>query len=358
MTSRRSFVAGLLATGVAPRASWADVGHPSYLSAARLPNGQYAMVGLSTEGRALFEVPLPDRGHAAATHPTRPLAVAFARRPGTYALVVDCLTGAAVKKLQTPHSHHFCGHGCFGPEGQLLFTTENDFDQARGMVGVWDVTRDFERIAEFPTGGVGPHDIKLMPDGETLVVANGGIETHPETGRTKLNLPTMRPNLSYLAIDGSVVDQVAPPAAWHKNSLRHLSVHSDGLVACATQWEGSLQDTPPLLGTHRPGKALTFHHAENQLERGMQGYAGSVAFSADGRQVAVTGPRGNLAVVFGSLGQQIRVVKAKDICGVAPASSDFLFTTGLGEVIGDTADSSGETSHAGYQWDNHLIAIG
>ena len=358
MTSRRSFVAGLLATGLATRASWADVGQPSYLSAARLPNGSYAMVGLSAEGKALFDVPLPSRGHAAAAHPTQPLAVAFARRPGTYALVIDCRTGAAVKKLKSPHTHHFCGHGCFSQDGRFLFTTENDFDQARGMVGVWDVGQDFERIAQFPTSGLGPHDIKLMPDGETLVVANGGIETRPETGRTKLNVPIMRPNLSYISIDGSLVDQIEPPAAWHKNSMRHLSVRADGLVACATQWEGSLQDTPALLATHKLGTGLMFHQAEDQLERRMQGYAGSVAFSADGRQIAVTGPRGALAVVFDNFGQQRRLVNAPDICGVAPMSKDFLFTTGLGCVVTGTDGSAEQTSHTRYQWDNHLIIVG
>ena len=60
-------------------------------------------------------------------------------------------------------------------------------------------------------GSFGPHEIRLLPQGDTLVVANGGIETHPDSGRSKLNLPTMRPNLAYITIDGALKDRVAPP---------------------------------------------------------------------------------------------------------------------------------------------------
>ena len=38
----------------------------------------------------------------------------------------------------------------------------------------------------------------LMPDGETFVVANGGIETHPDYGRAELNLETMDPSVAFV----------------------------------------------------------------------------------------------------------------------------------------------------------------
>ncbi len=56
------------------------------------------------------------------------------------------------------------------------------------MVGVYDATDGFTRIGEFPTFGVGPHELLLLGDGDTIAVANGGIETHPDFGRAKLNL--------------------------------------------------------------------------------------------------------------------------------------------------------------------------
>jgi hypothetical protein len=40
--------------------------------------------------------------------------------------------------------------------------------------------------------------VLLASDRRRLVVANGGILTDPGSGRAKLNIATMRPNLSYL----------------------------------------------------------------------------------------------------------------------------------------------------------------
>lgn len=112
----------------------------------------------------------------------------------------------------------------------------------------------YKRIGEFASGGIGPHDIAWTGDG-TLVVANGGIETHPDSGRTKLNIPTMRPNLSYIR-DRRVIEQTEMPSALRKNSIRHLSVRQDGLVAFAMQWQGDERDGVPLAGLHRTAKSL------------------------------------------------------------------------------------------------------
>ena len=148
------------------------------------------------KGAITFRIDLPGRGHAAAAHPNRPEAIAFARRPGTFAIILDCLSGKPVNLVEAPPNRHFCRHGAYSADGELLFTTENDFSQSLGVVGVWDASKGYVRIGEMSSGGVGPHDMHLMADGQTLVVANGGIETHPDSGRTKLNLQTMRPNLS------------------------------------------------------------------------------------------------------------------------------------------------------------------
>ena len=155
MTSRRAFLSGLLASGLVPGASWAQAGAPAYLSAARLPSGDYALFGLDCAGALRFQVPLPGRGHASAAHPTQPLAVAFARRPGTFAIVLNCANGQVAQELQVPSGHHFSGHGTFSADGMYLFTSENDFDKGQGAIGVWHVQRAFQRVATLPSGGGG-----------------------------------------------------------------------------------------------------------------------------------------------------------------------------------------------------------
>jgi hypothetical protein len=354
MVTRRRMLAGLAATSLLPSAGWSSVGTPDYLSAARAPDGTYLLAGLTRTGEITFTIPLPARGHAAAAHPDRAEAVAFARRPGTFALVMDCRDGAVLKTLTTPEGRHFYGHGAFSADGKTLFTSENDYEAGEGVIGIWDVHQNYTRIGEFSSGGVGPHDLKLMPDGETLVVANGGIETHPDMGRSKLNIPVMAPNLSYLSTTGALLENISLTAALHKNSIRHLAVRADGLVAFAMQWQGRKSDSQPLLGLHQRGTDAKLLTAPPKAQQQMQGYAGSVALSNDGRLVAITSPRGNVLHIFDTeTGQHSAALSAKDVCGIGPTSDGFLFTTGTG-IIG-TLQS--DTAQHVLQWDNHLISI-
>lgn len=351
MTDRRAFLAGMLATGLAPVQSWADIGTPAFLSAARMPSGAYKLFGIRSNGGLAFSLPLPSRGHAAAAHPMRAEAVAFARRPGTFALVLDCVSGAILARLDAPAGRHFYGHGAFSADGHLLFTTENDYAAARGRVGIWDAQRGYKRLGDVGSGGIGPHEIKLMPDGQSLVVANGGIETHPETGRAKLNLATMRPNLSYIDLNGTVLDQLELPAEHRKNSIRHLAVTQDGTVAFAMQWQGDLTADLPLLGLHTRAEQR-LHLADATHVRAMRGYLGSVAASANGALVVTTSPRSGRAHVYRGT-DLIAERSIADVCGVAVSGPDVIFTSGNGAL----SSLHGQIAAHAVQWDNHLIQI-
>ena len=69
MPDRRTFLGSLIAATSLATTGWAAAGGPSYLAAARTPAGDFALVGLDTEGQIAFDIPLPARGHAAAAHP-------------------------------------------------------------------------------------------------------------------------------------------------------------------------------------------------------------------------------------------------------------------------------------------------
>ena len=47
---------------------------------------------------------------------------------------------------------HFFGHGVFSADGKLLYTTENDYQNARGMIGVRDATDGYKQIVDLATG--------------------------------------------------------------------------------------------------------------------------------------------------------------------------------------------------------------
>lgn len=357
MTTRRGFLASLAATASLPGLTWADAGSPAYLAAARAPDGAFALFGLTAEGRQSFRIPLPSRGHAAAGHPVRPEAVAFARRPGTYALVIECAQGAVMHRLTAPEGHHFSGHGVFSRDGQTLFTAEIETATGAGRVGLWSAEQGYARAGQVASGGIGPHEIIRLPGSDTLVVANGGIMTAPDDGRTKLNLDTMRPNLSYLTGDGALLAQVELDADLHKNSIRHLAVHADGMVAFAMQWQGAEGMTPPLLGLHRIGEAPILCEAPELLAYRMKGYAGSVAFSGAGDRVAITCPRGGLVALFGKAGGFVGAVERADVCGIGPMGAGFLATDGMGGVNAVQGLNLRPLQVFERAWDNHLVRI-
>ena len=102
---------------------------------------------------------------------SQPQAVAFARRPGTFALVINCFTGSVQHQLTPPEGRQFNGHGAYSLDGSLLMTSEVVADTSEGRIGLWDTAR-YTRLTDWPSHGIGPHEIKRLPDGR-LAVANG-----------------------------------------------------------------------------------------------------------------------------------------------------------------------------------------
>lgn len=357
MTTRRGFIASLLAASTVPALGWADAGDPAFLAAAKDADGTYALYGMGADGTDRFRIALPDRGHAGAVHPRLPIAVAFARRPGTFAVVLDCVTGATLATLHSPEGRHFMGHGSFSPDGEILYTAENDFVTTRGKIGLWSRRDGWRRIAELESHGVGPHDVQFLPDGRTLVIANGGIETNPAFGRDKLNLPTMQPNLAYVTLTGELLETVEMAPDWHRASIRHLAIGPDGLVAFAMQWEEIPETAPPLLGLHRRGGDLVLADPGVAEARMMKGYVGSVAMTADGSRIAVSCPRGGRAEVFDAQGRLVQTIVRPDVCGLGRLGAGLVLTDGLGGVLSFADDAVTPIASRPRAWDNHVVSL-
>ncbi|MDB5665493.1 DUF1513 domain-containing protein [Cypionkella sp.] len=351
MATRRAFLAGLAAASL-PRVSWAEVGSPACLAAGKLGD-EFVLHGLSAVGESLFEIGLPARGHAAAAHPTEALAVAFARRPGTFALVLDCLTGKTRHQLTPPEGRQFNGHGAFSVDGALLMTSEVVAETSAGRVGLWE-TAGFTRIGEWDSHGIGPHEIRRLADGR-IVVANGGIETDPND-RTKLNIDTMRPNLTLLSAEGVLLDQVELDADFHQNSIRHLALHGEG-VAFAMQWEGDKTEAVAQLGLWVPGTAPQLCLPPDTEAFAMKGYAGSIAVSRDGDLIALTSAPAGVVMLFDGAGGWLATHRRADASGVAALASGLRVTDGQGGVWNYGRDGLVRLTRNATQWDNHLIAL-
>jgi hypothetical protein len=354
--SRRVFLQTALAATALPATGWATVGMPTHLTAARTTLGAYVLVGLREDGSCAFTLPLSARGHAAAAHPTLAQAVAFARRPGTYAVVIDCAEGRVQQHLEAPSGHHFYGHGAYSSDGKTLFTTENHIASGEGRIGLWDAANAYTRLDDFSSGGIGPHEMLRMPGCDTLAVANGGIRTHPDRARDKLNLDTMRSNLTIMNAEGTILDVAELPPELHQNSLRHIAAFEDGRIAIAFQWQGDPYAAPSITGLYTPGRGLKLLHMTDGVLRGLDGYAGSVAV-LDPSHFAVTFPRGGLLQTFNTQGHATVSLRQTDICGVAAAGGFGLATDGLGHVHALTDGTAHNLIRYDLAFDNHLIRI-
>lgn len=349
MTSRRAFLAGLAAAAL-PKPGWSAVGNPAFLAAGKRGEA-HELCGISATGEIVFRQPLPARGHAAAAHPARAEAVAFARRPGVYALVLDCVTGAVRHRLTPPEGRQFNGHGAFSADGAVLMTSEVVAEGSAGRIGLWDAAT-YDRIGEWDSGGIGPHEVRLMPDG-ALMVANGGIQTDPGD-RTKLNIPTMRPNLTLLSPEGAVLDRAELAPELHQNSIRHLARVGDG-VAFAMQWEGDPAEPVPQLGLWTPGAAPVLCPPAEADMFAMKGYAGSIAATATA--IALTSPKGGVVMLFDLTGTPLATLRRTDVCGVAATAEGFIASDGGGGLTRVSPQGVTALAEGGPQWDNHLVAL-
>lgn len=341
---------------------------PLFLSARGDGRGRYFVSGFDGDGRPAFDLALPGRGHAVVPRPGSPRhrqAVVFARRPGSFALVLDLEAGRILRRLDSGEGRHFYGHGVFSPDGRTLFSSENAFDSGRGVIGIRDATDGYRRLGEYPSYETGPHDLRLLADGRTLVVANGGVLTHPDSGRAKLNLPEMSPSLAYLDLaDGALRADYRLPAAYHRLSIRHLAVGPDDRVAIALQYEGPRADLPPLVALHGGEDAIALLAAPEAVQRRMRNYCGSLALDSAGETLAVSCPRGGLVTFWAPReGRFLRAQALPDGCGVAPAAAPgtFLLTSGRGaratyDVARGEASLLAPGFGPGAQWDNHLTA--
>jgi hypothetical protein len=319
-------------------------------------DGAYGAAILSEAGTILHTIELPDRGHDITFDPVSGRSVVFARQPGTFFVAFDHAGRTPPVTVQSVPGRHFFGHGVFSPDGRLLYATENDFDNATGIVGVYDATNSFSRLGEFPTYGVGPHELLLLGDNSTIAVANGGIETHPDFGRAKLNLPTMKP--SYVLVDrktGDLIEKHELPQQLHQLSIRHMDTDETGVVWFGCQHEGPATETPALVGRAVRGKELELVEMEPKVLAGFRNYIGSVAANRDAGTVAVTSPQGNsYAVIQALTGKVVAVEPLTEVCGVAPDHNGYMVTTGTGAIVEPDGKTSAEEN---YVWDNHVLRI-
>ena len=245
--------------------------------------------GTWSPGTAPHGLVLPARAHEVLPVPGRNgQALVVARRPGEYLVRMDTRRARALQWHDMEPDRLLCGHAAFSLDGATLFTTETDTDTGMGIIAVRDPVT-LRKRREFSSGGIGPHALLVEPQG-SLLVANGGLLTLPETGRRKLNQDRMDSSIARLDADSGQVMQ-----SWRLDdpflSLRHLARAPDGTVAVALQAEHAdsiaRRNAPLLALLDNTGLNLAAP-SENLV---LEGYAGDVAFVASSDPSADAGGR-------------------------------------------------------------------
>lgn len=366
LTSRRTALkatAGAAIAGTAGMLAWRQrhATATSGIVSAATRQGTHLLARLDREGRTVWQLTLPVRAHGLALHGANPrLVVAVARRPGTLAWMVDLEEGRIVRSLPAQTGRHYFGHAVFSPDGQHLLTTENDYERGIGVIGVRAAATG-RWLGEVASHGVGPHELRFAPGTDTLVVANGGIHTHPGQQREILNVDTMTPNLARIDWGRQRLIGVDRPMH-HQLSVRHIDITPRGDVAVAMQFEGAaaLRTSLPTLALRR-NVGLQVPDAGPATWAALAGYVGSVRTSPDGDWAVATSPRGN-SLVFWDLRRNRLHAPAQmaDVCGVcfSPAGDEVLVSAGstalrrYGRVEGRWQPVNAIEAPS-LQWDNH-----
>jgi hypothetical protein len=340
--NRRHLLAALALGGSLVRAQ-ARPAAPRLLAAWDEPDGSHH-VGVWRAGAAglskQVSVEVPTRAHGLIAADARTW-VAVARRPGDWWM--HWSPPASPRFVWAIEGRVFNGHVL--RVGDRWLTTETDVESGAGVIGVWRAD-DLARIDEWPTQGIDAHALLLDADG-TLIVANGGVPTRPETGRARRDLEGMDSSLVRLdAVKGRMLAQ------WRLDdprlSLRHLARQGAtiGVALQAEHDDPAQREAAPLLALLEGGMLCSV-----PPQRATGGYGGDIV-GLDGG-FCVSGTRAHALWCWrpGEAGRQVALPEA----GALAVGDGRLWAAGRGEAV--ELGGTDRRRPLAVRFDNHWQAL-
>jgi hypothetical protein len=371
MISRRTFLLGLGGSGVlgavgavstTPISLLLNAQKQWLVSGCSDKKGRFFAAAFDLQGQLINKVALPARAHQVIPMKSKPgHALVFARRPGNYVLEIDFTRGEVVNHISVSDGQRFYGHGALIKNDSLLLTTENDYKNGKGLIVLRDIKTQ-QIIEQYDSGGIGPHQLAIMPNSneQQIVIANGGIQTHPQQSRKKLNINSMQPNLAYMALGTGQIEGKFELEN-KQLSIRHLDVSAQGKVVAGLQYQGASTDEVPLAISHHGEDQLSLLKTDNSTWRSMKQYTASVCINSKSNMVAITCPKADL-LTFWQLDSNefIASHKLKDGAGATLIDERFIVSTGRGRIICQNNPLKPYQVNADFnelRWDNHMTAI-
>jgi len=311
---------------------------------------------------AVQSIAVPTRAHGLLALADDAL-LAVARRPGDWLLRWSPHSAEPAQWQWAEPGRAFNGHAIASPDGQRLYTTETDLDSGASLVGVRDA-RSLAKMHEWPTFGIDAHELlwdASSPAGPSLIVANGGVPTRPETGRAKIELERMDSSLVRLdAASGK------PQGQWRledrRLSLRHLAWQDAAgagrppLLGVALQAEHD----DPVKKSQAPVLAL-FDGARLRpalAPVSLAGYGGAICAVRDGWAIGC--PRAHGIALFGLDGAWHELVALSQACAVT-SLDEGCWAGGENEALrlgqGGEAAQPRKMKPASIRLDNHWTIL-
>lgn len=286
--------------------------------------------------------------------------LAVARRPGEWLLRWNW-RNSTTQWSWVDDDRRLNGHVVSSQDGFRRLTTETDQGSGQGLLGVRDALT-LEKLQEFDTHGMDPHQSLILPrtlgrlPAGSVVVANGGLRTFAETGRTKPAGSELNSSLVVLSpSDGKLLGQWRLPDPYL--SIRHLAwdVRSSrlGIALQAEHPHKSAREAAPVLAVW-DGESLALASAQPQL----QGYGGDiVALPSSG--FAVSCPKANAVGLFDAGGRWTSTIPQSGVCALSQMTGTW-YAAGTEELVAIPGLSGRQPSRMPsrhFRWDNHWIEL-
>lgn len=243
-------------------------------------------------------------GHGLAVDPNAHQRAVVFEKKGPGCCEVDLVKRTVTATIRSPKHRHFYGHGAYSRDGKLLYATETDIRDGRGLITVRDAKTKKE-LGELPTGGMNPHDCQMIDGGKVLAVTNGGGKVGNDS---KLSMPSV--TFVELA-SGKVMERFE--IADKKFNTGHLIVTKDRrVITVSAPREGLPNDDLGAVSFQSKSMSrLQLARAPAKVAKRMIGEALSIVIDDKNGVVGVTHPAGSL-VTFWKLDSG-RFVKHLDV---------------------------------------------
>ncbi|MCW5654753.1 MAG: DUF1513 domain-containing protein [Hydrogenophaga sp.] len=346
----------MAAVGFAP--AWGAAPAARLLAAWQAADGQrIGVIEVKTARWSVqSELDVPTRAHGLLVERGGSV-LAAARRPGDWLLRWHPASGQA-QWHWIEDDRRFNGHVVASEDASVLWTTETDLDTAQGRLATRDV-RSLEKRAEWPTHGMDPHALMVLPErvGDiptgSLIVANGGIPTLPETGRSKRQLDRMDASLVALdPRDGRLLGQ------WRLQdpylSVRHLAwdpvSRTVGIALQAEHPDAQARQQAPVFAAW---DGLQLRPA--QAQPAMHGYGGDIC-ALPGGGFVVSCPRADGLALFDT-GARCSGTLAHAQAYALAAGRGHWWASGSEGVWCAPEGRPARAGGASVQFDNHWVAL-